>query len=385
MSTAPLDFFWFIPVSGDGSYLGTGRGHRPPEFSYLKQIAQAADRLGYGGVLIPTGKDCDDPWAISAALASHTEKLRFLPALRPSIASPTFFARQTAAIDRLSNGRILVNVVTGGNPSELAGDGVFLPHDERYAHTSEFLSIYSRILRGETVDFEGKHLRVKGARLHFPPVQQPRPPIWFGGSSDPALDVAAEHADVFLTWGEPVAQVKEKIDAVRRRAALRGREVRFGLRLHLIVRETDDEAWAAADKLIANLSDDAIAAAQKVFAELSDSVGQKRMSALHGGGRRDKLIVGPNLWAGVGLVRGGAGTALVGSPQTVAERLREYQAVGVETIIASGYPHLEEAYRVSELLFPELGIKTGGRLLQSSAPGDFGTSGTGFRASAAAS
>lgn len=381
----PLDFFWFIPVSGDGSYLGTGTGHRTPEFSYLKQIAQAADRLGYGGVLIPTGKDCDDPWTISAALAAHTEKLRFLPALRPSIASPTFFARQTAAIDRLSNGRILVNVVTGGNPSELAGDGVFLAHDERYAHTSEFLSIYSRILRGETVDFDGKHLRVKGARLHFPPVQQPRPPIWFGGSSDPALDVAAEHADVYLTWGEPVAAVKEKIDAVRRRATLRGRDVRFGLRIHLIVRETDDEAWAAADKLIANLSDDAIAAAQKVFADLSDSVGQKRMSALHGGGRRDKLIVGPNLWAGVGLVRGGAGTALVGSPQTVAERLREYQAIGVETIIASGYPHLEEAYRVSELLFPELGINTGGRLLQSGAAGDFGTSGTGFRASAAAS
>ena len=381
----PLDFFWFIPVSGDGSYLGTGTGHRPPEFSYLKQIAQAADRLGYGGVLIPTGKDCDDPWTISAALAAHTEKLRFLPALRPSIASPTFFARQTAAIDRLSNGRILVNVVTGGNPSELAGDGVFLAHDERYAHTSEFLSIYSRILRGETVDFDGKHLRVKGARLHFPPVQQLRPPIWFGGSSDPALDVAAEHADVYLTWGEPVAAVKEKIDAVRRRATLRGRDVRFGLRIHLIVRETDDEAWAAADKLIANLSDDAIAAAQKVFADLSDSVGQKRMSALHGGGRRDKLIVGPNLWAGVGLVRGGAGTALVGSPQTVAERLREYQAIGVETIIASGYPHLEEAYRVSELLFPELGINTGGRLLQSGAAGDFGTSGTGFRASAAAS
>ena len=122
-----------------------------------------------------------------------------------------------------------------------------------------------------------------------------------------------------------------------------------------------------------------------MFADLSDSVGQKRMSALHGGGRRDKLIVGPNLWAGVGLVRGGAGTALVGSPQTVAARLREYQAIGVETIIASGYPHLEEAYRVSELLFPELGINTGGRLLQSGAAGDFGTSGTGFRASAAAS
>ncbi len=383
--TKPLDLFWFIPVSGDGSYLGTGTGHRPADFGYLKQIAQAADRLGYGGVLIPTGKNCDDPWVIAAALASHTERLRFLPALRPSIASPTLFARQTAAIDRLSNGRFLVNVVTGGNPGELAGDGVFLAHDERYAHTSEFLSIYARLLKGETVDFDGRHLKVKGAQIHFPPVQQPRPPIWFGGSSDAAIDVAAEHADVYLTWGEPVADVKEKLDAVRRRAALRGRDVRFGLRIHLIVRETEDEAWAAADRLIANLPDDAIAAAQKVFAEQSDSVGQKRMSALHGGGRRDRLLVGPNLWAGVGLVRGGAGTALVGDPKTVAARLREYQAIGVETIIASGYPHLEESYRVAELLFPELGIGAGSRSLHGTAPGEFGTSGTGFRAAAAAS
>jgi alkanesulfonate monooxygenase len=384
-SSKPLDLFWFIPVSGDGSYLGTGAGHRPADFSYLKQIAQAADRLGYKGALIPTGKNCDDPWITAAALAAHTERLKFLAALRPSIASPTLFARQTAAIDRLSNGRFLVNVVAGGNPSELAGDGVFLSHDDRYAHTSEFLHIYSRLLEGRKVDFAGKFLNVEGAQLHFPPVQAPRPPIWFGGSSDAALDVAAEHVDVYLTWGEPIAEVKQKIEAVRRRAALRGRDVKFGLRIHLIVRETDDEAWAAADRLIANLPDEAIAAAQKVFAEQSDSVGQKRMSALHGGGRRDRLVIAPNLWAGVGLVRGGAGTALVGSPQTVAARLREYQALGVETIIASGYPHLEEAYRVAELLFPVLGINIDGQLLHATAPGEFGTSGTGFRAAAAAS
>ena len=122
--------------------------------------------------------------------------------------------------------------------------------------------------------------------------------------------------------------------------------------MHLIVRETDGEAWRAADKLIANISDDAIAAAQRKFATDSDSVGQRRMTALHGGGRRDKLEIAPNLWAGIGLVRRGAGTALVGDPQTVAARLREYQALGIDTIIASGYPHLEEAYKVAELLFP---------------------------------
>jgi alkanesulfonate monooxygenase len=371
----PLDLFWFIPVSGDGSYLGTAKGHRPADFSYLKQIAQAADDLGFKGALIPTGKACDDPWITAAALATHTRKLKFLVALRPGVASPTYVARQAAALDRISEGRYIVNIVSGGNGSELAGDGIFLDHDERYALTAEFLTVYNALLAGETVDFTGKHIRVKGARLLFPPVQEP-PPVWFGGSSDPALDVAAEHVDVYLTWGEPLEQVGEKIAAVRRRAAARGRSVKFGLRIHLIVRETEAEAWAVADKLIENLPQEAIDAAQTKFADESDSVGQKRMSALHGGSR-EKLVIGPNLWAGIGLVRGGAGTSLVGSPRQVAERLREYQALGIETVIASGYPHLEEAYKVGELLFPELGIGIAPKGLHGTAPGEFGVSGTG--------
>ncbi|SED34714.1 alkanesulfonate monooxygenase [Rhizobiales bacterium GAS191] len=384
-SRKPLDIYWFIPVSGDGSYLGTEKGHRPADFRYLKEIAQAADRLGYGGVLIPTGRGCDDPFITAAALAPLTERLRFLVALRPGVASPTFAARQAAALDRISNGRFVVNVVTGGNPGELAGDGLFLSHDERYAQTSEFLDVYRRLLLGETVDHEGLHVKVKGARLDFPPVQKPAPPIWFGGSSPAAQEVAAEHVDVYLTWGEPLEQVAEKLDAVRRRAAARGRQVQFGLRIHLIVRDSEAEAWEAADRLISNLSDEAITAAQSKFANESDSIGQKRMSALHGGGRRDQLEIAPNLWAGVGLVRGGAGTALVGDPQTVASRLRDYQSLGIETIIASGYPHLEEAYKVAELLFPELGIgEDRQKGAHRTAPGEFGVSGTGARVAVAA-
>jgi alkanesulfonate monooxygenase len=373
MSTAnkPLDIFWFIPVSGDGAYLGSDRGARPADFFYLKQIAQAADRLGFGGALIPVGSHCEDPWIVAAALASHTERLRFLAALRPGLATPTHFARQTAALDRISNGRFLVNIVAGGDPKELAGDGIFLSHDDRYAHAAEFLAVYRRLLASETVDYSGRFVQVKGARLLFPTVQ-PKLPIWFGGSSEPALDLAADQVDVYLTWGEPPAQVAEKIEAVRARALARGRTVKFGVRLHLIVRETEAEAWAVADKLIANLSNEAIAAAQKKFAEDSDSVGQRRMTALNHGGRRDGLEIAPNLWAGIGLVRRGAGTALVGDPKTVAARLREYQALGIETVIASGYPHLEEAYKVGELLFPELGIGEANRFNHGKAPGEFG-------------
>jgi alkanesulfonate monooxygenase len=384
LDAKPLDLFWFIPVSGDGRYLGASEGHRPADFEYLKQIAQSADRLGYSGVLIPTGKNCDDPWITAAALATHTKRLKFLLALRPSVVSPTYAARQAAALDRISDGRFLVNIVAGGNPVELAADGVHLSHDARYEHAAEFLTVFNALLEGRKVTLEGAHVKVKDAELGFLPVQKPRPPVWFGGSSDAGVEVAAEHVDVYLTWGEPLNQVKAKIEHVRARAAARARAVRFGLRIHLIVRETEKEAWAAADRLIERLPDEAIAAAQAKFAHESDSVGQKRMSALHGGGDRSRLIIAPNLWAGVGLVRGDAGTALVGDAKTVAQRMREYQALGVETVIASDYPHLEEAHYVAELLFPELGIAAPKPRAHLTQAGEFGVSGTGFRPAVAA-
>lgn len=355
-NNSPLDFFWFIPTHGDGTYLGSERQQRPPEFAYFREVAQAVDRLGFPGVLLPTGQACEDSWITAAGLAAHTERLKFLVALRPGVTSPVFAARQTAALDRLSNGRLLLNVVVGGNPTELAGDGVFLPHDERYEQAAEFLKIWRDLVSGETVNFDGKHYRVENGRLDLLPAQE-RPQLYFGGSSDAGQDLAAEQVDMYLTWGEPVTQVAEKIERARKKAALRGRKLRFGIRLHFIVRETEDEAWAAADRLISKITDEQIEIAQARFLKEMDSVGQRRMAELHGG-RRDKLVVSPNLWAGVGLVRGGAGTALVGSPESIAARIREYQAVGIDTIIGSGYPHLEEAYRVAELLFPQLGLGT---------------------------
>jgi len=366
----PLNFFWFIPTHGDGTYLGSETQQRPPEFGYFKQIAQAVDRLGFGGVLLPTGQACEESWVTAAGLATVTEKLKFLVALRPGVVQPAYAARQTAALDRLSNGRLLLNVVVGGNPVELAGDGVFLPHDQRYEQAAEFLKIWSGLVAGERVDFAGKHYRVEKGRLDFPPVQNP-PPLYFGGSSEAGIDLAAEQCEMYLTWGEPPEAVAAKIEAARTRAASRGRKLRFGIRLHFIVRETEAEAWAAADKLISRVTDEQIEVAQARFTKEMDSVGQRRMAELHGG-RRDKLLVAPNLWAGVGLVRGGAGTALVGTPRQVAERLREYQALGIDTVIGSGYPHLEESYRVAELLFPELGINVARRGVGRAIQNEFG-------------
>ncbi len=351
----PLDFLWFIPSSGDGSYLGSDELARPADPGYFREIAVAADRLGYSGVLIPVGAACEESFVLAADLAARTERLKFLVAIRPGTATPAYYARLASTLDRVSNGRLLLNIVVGGSAQELAGDGIFLSHDERYDHAAEFFQVFNELIETGHSTLDGKYIKAIDAKLGLPPVQQPRPPIYFGGSSDAAIDFAGGLVDKYLTWGEPPAQVAEKIAHARKAAAARGREASFGIRLHFIVRETDDEAWEAADRLISKLSDEAIAAAQEVLTKNSDSVGQARMVALHNG-RRDKLEVSPNLWAGIGLVRSGAGTALVGSPKTVAARLREYQALGIDTVIASGYPHLEEAYRVSELLFPELGL-----------------------------
>jgi alkanesulfonate monooxygenase len=353
----PLDFLWFLPSSGDGHYLGSTLGQRPVSNRYLREIAQAVDRLGYLGVLIPTGRGCEDAWITATSIVTHTERLRFLVALRPGLVSPAESARQASAFDRLSGGRLLLNVVVGGNPIDMAGDGMFLDHDARYEQAGEFLRIWRGVMRGETVNHEGRYLRVQGARLAFPPVQTPYPPLYIGGSSPPAHQLAAEQTDFYLTWGEPPAAVAAKLADVRERAQRAGRSLRFGIRLHLIVRETDEEAWRDADRLISHLSDDVIATAQHNLVHETDSEGQRRMLALHGGDR-SRLEISPNLWAGVGLVRGGAGTALVGSPASVAARLEEYRALGIDTVVASGFPHLEEAYRVAELLFPLLELST---------------------------
>jgi len=355
-----MNIFWFLPIHGDGRYLGTQQGARAVDHHYLKQIAQAADELGYGGVLIPTGRSCEDSWIVASSLIPVTRRLKFLVALRPSTISPTVQARQAATFDRLSEGRLLVNIVAGGDSSDLEADGTFLSHDERYEHAREFIHVWKRLLSGEEVTYEGKHVKVKGAKQLFPPVQRPYPPLYFGGSSDAAHDLAAEEVELYLTWGEPPAEVEKKFDDVRKRAAKLGRKVKFGVRLHVIPRDTNEKAWAAADDLIQYLDDDTIAKAQKAFSSM-DSEGQRRMRALHGGSRAN-LEISPNLWAGVGLARGGAGTALVGDGETIARRLKEYEALGAETFVLSGYPHLEEAYRFAELVFPHIGVQASAKV-----------------------
>ena len=375
-----MKIFWFIPTHGDSRYLGSTKGARAATFEYFKQVAIAADSLGYEGVLLPTGRSCEDSWILAASLIDATRRLKFLVALRPGLVQPVQSARMAATLDRLSGGRLLVNLVTGGDAEELAGDGLFLEHSKRYELSREFMTIYRETLRrshdGAPFDFDGEHLKVQGAKLLYPPVQNPYPPMFFGGSSEEAHELCAEQLDTYLTWGEPPAAVAEKLADVRRRATRHGRTLQYGIRLHVIVRETEDEAWRAAAELVSELDEATVAAAQQKLTKL-DSVGQRRMAELNKGrlnkhNVREGLEVAPNLWAGVGLVRGGAGTALVGNPQQVADRITEYAVLGLDYFILSGYPHLEEAHRFAELVFPLLPLEVQAKLPGRALTGPFG-------------
>lgn len=369
-----LKFHWFLPTASDGRSLtvgtrGThGPGHdaqaaadlgadrfRAPDIRYLTQIAHAAEHMGFDAILTPTGTWCEDAWLTCAALAQETERLRFLVAFRPGFISPTLAAQMAATFQRISRGRLLLNVVTGGEADEQARFGDHLTKAGRYERCGEFLTVLRGAWSGEPFTFTGEHYDVRGATVMAPP--DPVPELYFGGSSAEAGPVAARHVGTYLTWGEPPEQVARKLDWIRGLAAGQGRTLRFGIRFHVVARDTSAEAWAVAERLLAGIDSEHVARVQTALAA-SQSTGQARMSSLHAGyrdsARMSDLEIYPNVWAGVGLLRGGAGTALVGSHREVADRINEYAALGIEEFILSGFPHLEETYWVGEGVLPRL-------------------------------
>ncbi|MBO0843195.1 MAG: LLM class flavin-dependent oxidoreductase [Nocardioides sp.] len=355
-----LKFHWFLPTNGGDGRSVVGGGHgvsagngahgRPASVAYLGQVARSAEQLGFEAALTPTGAWCEDAWLTTAMLSSVSERLKFLVAFRPGLIAPFLAAQMAGTFQNLSGQRLLLNVVTGGESAEQKMFGDFLDKDERYERCGEFLDLVKQLWSGETVTYESTHYRLENATLSQIP--DPLPEVYFGGSSPKALEVAAKYVDVYLTWGEPPAAVEEKIDKVRKLAADEGREIRFGIRLHTIARETSADAWAEADRLLSHISPEDIARVQSGL-KRSESEGQKRMLALNEGSK-DGLEIYPNLWAGVGLVRGGAGTALVGSYTEIADLIEEYAAVGISEFVLSGYPHLEESYWFGEGVLPEL-------------------------------
>ncbi|MFT4298357.1 MAG: LLM class flavin-dependent oxidoreductase [Aeromicrobium sp.] len=366
-----LRFDWFLPTTGDSRAL-VGGGHtiptnlgrdgrpqtagrfREPDLKYLAHVARTAEDLGFDAVLTPTGTPCEDAWVVASALIPETTRLKFLLALRPGLISPTLLAQMASTFQRLSDDRLLLNVVVGGDPAEQRRFGDRVAKDDRYERAAEFIQVFRQALTAGGGSFSGSYYDVEDARTRQAAAA---PEIYLGGSSAAAGPVTAAHTDVYLTWGEPPSAVAEKVEWIRKLAADEGRTVRFGVRLHTITRDRSEDAWAVADAMLAALDPADVARAQEVLAA-SESEGQKRMRELHGG-RFDasdarSLEIHPGLWSGVGLMRSGAGTALVGSHSEVADLIEEYAAVGIEEFVLSGYPHVEEAYWVAEGVFPLL-------------------------------
>jgi alkanesulfonate monooxygenase len=352
-----LHLHWFLPLHGDGREVAKSSSgqnlpgdRRDPELDYLTQVALAAERFGFTGMLTPFGLFCEDPWVAASALAGRTSRIRFMIALRPGLVSPLLAAQTAATFQRMTGSRLELNIVTGGDADEQRRYGDWLEHDQRYERTGEFLDVFLRAWPGERFDFTGEHYRIRAGLLARP--HQDRPTVYLGGSSAAARAVAARHADVFLTWGEPPQAMAEHLATAREAAAAHGRTLSFGTRFHVISRDTAAEAWAVAGQLVDGMDPARIRQAQERFSR-SESEGQRRMAALHGGSA-ESLEVYPNVWAGYGLVRPGVGTALVGSHDEVAERIEEYHALGLDHLILSAQPHLEEAYTFGEGVMPLL-------------------------------
>lgn len=350
-----LEIHWFLPTGGDSRDVlptGTEAHRRPPDLAYLTQVAVACDQLGYGAVLTPCGTGCEDAWLTTAALLGVTKRLKFLVAFRPTLLSPTLAAQMASTYQRISGGRLKINIVTGAEQAELARFGVWEDKDTRYERTGEFVEVMKAAWGATPGDFTGTHYRVEGATTREVP--DPIPEVYFGGASDAAERVAAEHVEVYLAWGEPPDMVSERLARMRRLAAEAGRTLRFGIRFHVITRPTSEDAWAEADRLVRGMDPGAVASAQADFAKTA-SVGQRRQAALAANAvGSDRMEIYPNVWAGIGMVRGGVGTAIVGSHTEVSDRIAEYHSLGFDEFILSGYPHLEEAFWFGEGVMPIL-------------------------------
>lgn len=344
-----LHFGWFIPTSGDTTAYGVPSATIPPGMDHFLRVALAAERAGFEYALVPVQTACWEAWITCAMVSAKTEKLKMLVAARPGFIAPTVMAKMISTFDQLSGGRVLINLIAGGSASELAADGDFHTHDERYEMMDETVTIMKRTWTEKApVTFEGKHFRVENAIVMPRPLQEPHPQFYLGGISRAAMEVCAKHADVYLLWGDTPENIALKMAEARAMAAKHGREkqLRFGIRLQVIVRESGEEAWAFAEQLIANATE----RQKKVAAEMwEQSEANTRMKTLS---KVPDFRIAPHLWSGITTVRPGAGVVVVGNPSQVAETLQQFVDIGCTEFCLSGYPHDGEAERFGRLVMP---------------------------------
>jgi alkanesulfonate monooxygenase len=348
-------FDWFIPIDGDGVHLGTLQAERLPTFDYLREVVQTAERLGFSSLLIPTrfvnglfeeGAPLAETWTMATALAAVTHRIHFLIAIRPGFIAAGLLAQMVATLDQISRGRVDLNIVPGGIPGDFERLGVAIDQAGRYAQAEELMRACRALWTGALTEFQGTYITLHGARCSPPPVGTPR--FDQGGASPRAESLAARHAEVYLMWIEPRAQIAARMARVTAQAQACGRTVTFGLRTHLVIGDDPDAAWAAAESLIAHADPHVVQQRQAVM------VGTPMVGPQAQAMRVAQHRIGAHLWNGLSTVRVNCGTAIVGTPQEVTDELLAYWRLGIDEFILSGFPHLEECRRVSQEIVPRL-------------------------------
>ena len=347
------DFLWFCVLQHDGEYLGTKElPPRKPTLEMISNLIDTAGEMGFSSLLTATNyhSHLENYTAAIAALA-RSRNAGLLIAVRPGMFDAAMYAKMIATAQNLFPGRVRVNIVTGSSPAENAMYGDFEPHEGRYERTREFMQLLRLFWTHDgPINYQSERFRYAGSVLEPKPVQSI--PLYFGGASEAAMRIAAELADVYLLWGEPLEMLKTRIARMNELSLEFGRKVGYGLRTHVVVRETEEEAVAAADRMISKIDPQVRENFMKSYAKV-DSTGQgNQIKILQAALETGDLFIEPNLWAGVGMARSGVGVAIVGNPEQVAAKIQGYRDIGIETFIFSGYPHLEECRRFGEMVMP---------------------------------
>ena len=348
MSDQPVEISWFGALCDDDyEYLGVPEDHLKSSWPHCSNIVKTADTLGYDNVLLPSGYQLGmDSTSFAAAIATHTMQIQLLLAVRMGEMWLPQLARQLATIDQMANGRLTINIISSDIP------GAPLESALRYQRTREWMTVLRALLNGESVEHHGEFVDLVVDPPRMRTVSGKCPPFYFGGFSPAAKDTAAQHADVFLTWPDTVSGVAGTVKEMTEMAAGYDRELKYGLRAHVIVRETEAQSRAAAERLLAKLDDDE---GEKIRQKSLDtkSVGVSRQNELRESSSDDGFVE-ENLWTGVGRARSGAGAAIVGDPDQVLAKLKAYQEIGVGAFILSGYTHAAEADLFAKYVLPNI-------------------------------
>ena len=356
----PLEFGWFLPSRGDTDDFGDPRKVAPSPEMYERVIKSAED-ASFDYILIPVGHQCWDAWMTASTMIERTKKIRMLVAARPTYINPVLLAKMIATCDQTSRGRISINLIAGQSEAENVAEGITLDKEQRYEAMDEEVTILKKLWtsEGRQTDHEGKFYTLKGAELAVLPYQNPYPQFYLGGGSGQAAELSAKHSDVHLFWGDTTERIASNMASLKEKAAKYGREEKlgFGMRLQIICRENEADAWDAADKLVRNISPEH---ERYIVEHHASSVANQRVQELR---RTMGDMIAPNLWSGLARARPGAGIAIVGNPEQCADVIQRYIDIGCHSFCLAGYLHDEETWRFKKWVRPIVAARNSGRML----------------------